>query len=1063
MEGGPEPPVGKAGRDDAGDDAAQEDGPWFKKAKPAVAAPLMTVESDEPASENDVEDDGWTSEYEYEYHYDVEDPAQAPKHPAEVEAEAFTEALDGISAKVRFVSVERRDIFIYVQPWRLFKGLPPSTMAALGQASAKGLMVMVTTDQFYTMSNKPAQVRWTRLVEPTVVDAPDYPIDESVGDKSPLTWMLRERLGEELLRTWSRCDGRDAASPSSATSSAANPGCLRPRRGDVGEPDAGIEIRAQLKRCSATNLLVRLALIAIDRFRNAAEDCVVCGGTMDGDVSAVPTALSEEHHKFDEVAACRKPLCQFRCASLFTAEQRGQTLSDLLEALAGQKMQRQAGNVHTVDGKVEFQVVNDGDTVRFLIDLFRRGLWGTRPELGLPEHLLEPRLLSADTLVNVTNVRLLLDKLPSVEEMQQCIAKSAGNPSSEIKATDGLGGGFPSPDPPGAQTQAPRPNVADGAVAVANAVVSASDPGAGAAVAVPGVARNPGDDSTAADGPEADSVGGAGTAREPRREDSPALKTTFPLVYPLLQWLLSSEHGNLKPLRGVAFRGFSCDRQFIVAGSGEREARFQELKRKAATEGGSSGSFFAFHGSSSGNWHGILRLGLKNMSDSKYMSHGFSIGKGIYLADDLSFSLRYAGWRGSRSTLGSANFRAMAARARGRAAAVAGDNAGNTGTAPSPAVAAHADTIGAGAAAAPETTGGAPFPAVAANADATGAVTAAARGNAGSASSPAIEGNADAAGAAAAAAAAARGVTGSDPSRALVANADPTGAAAAAAPAISARALSTAAAGNADPARIAAAAWGNTSNAPCRSFSAKADGTGAAATAAHGNTRNALSPAVEEHADASGAGATAPRRNTGHVPSRPFVANAGATGAAAAATSANSGHAPSPAAAEHADAAGATATAAPNAGNAPPPVFAAYAAVTGAVATAAPANTGMAPSLALAASAGATGAAAAAAPPALTSAARIVSAAASRGGAFGSVDPEDRPPAIVAICEVIDRPAYKELGYGGLFVVPEEEHLAVRFLLVNPTLSGVPQRVSAKGLDLTKRSTRNSWRRLLGQ
>lgn len=37
------------------------------------------------------------------------------------------------------------------------------------------------------------------------------------------------------------------------------------------------------------------------------------------------------------------------------------------------------------------------------------------------------------------------------------------------------------------------------------------------------------------------------------------------------------------------------------------------MKRDAALDG-STGSFFAFHGSSADNWHGILHLGLKNMS-----------------------------------------------------------------------------------------------------------------------------------------------------------------------------------------------------------------------------------------------------------------------------------------------------------------------------------------------------------------------------------------------------------------------------------------------------------------
>lgn len=39
----------------------------------------------------------------------------------------------------------------------------------------------------------------------------------------------------------------------------------------------------------------------------------------------------------------------------------------------------------------------------------------------------------------------------------------------------------------------------------------------------------------------------------------------------------------------------------------EREANFQQLKKK-------HGSIWAFHGSPFGNWHSILRIGLKNFS-----------------------------------------------------------------------------------------------------------------------------------------------------------------------------------------------------------------------------------------------------------------------------------------------------------------------------------------------------------------------------------------------------------------------------------------------------------------
>lgn len=59
--------------------------PQAKRAKLAAAAPFATVERDELASEEDMECDGWTSEYEYHSESDdgvgdeVEDPAHARK------------------------------------------------------------------------------------------------------------------------------------------------------------------------------------------------------------------------------------------------------------------------------------------------------------------------------------------------------------------------------------------------------------------------------------------------------------------------------------------------------------------------------------------------------------------------------------------------------------------------------------------------------------------------------------------------------------------------------------------------------------------------------------------------------------------------------------------------------------------------------------------------------------------------------------------------------------------------------------------------------------------------
>eukprot|EP00903_Cladosiphon_okamuranus_P021144 g19422.t2 len=604
--------------------------PQPEKAKLAVDEPLVAMDSDELAS----------SEYEYRSESDNDDidhQTHDRKHPVEIEAEEFNEALDGISAAVDLVSVTLLNIRIYVQPWRLFEGLSNSTVEALGLDPMKGVMVTLESDPYYTMSSKPPQVRWARQVEPALADAMgDAPYSSSIGESFPLAWMLCERLKGELSRTWTHPYDVVDGTASATAASPANRGYLQQRRDRVGGSDSDSALRRagsmdsefalrreELNGLSATNLLVRLALTVIDRLRNAAEDCVVCGGPIMWDVAGATRKI-----------ACPKPLCQDRSRSLLPAEQRGKRLSELIEMQAELEGREGASS----DDKIETRVANEGETVEFLIDLFRRGLEGSRPELGLPEHLLEPQLLGPWTTGNdVEDVRMLLSNLPSVEEMQTCIVTGAGQHNPKSTAEDSMTvDGWP--ETPGVETPVPEAAFAAGA-AVADAAigVAADDPRVGA-LAVPDV--RPSGFAAA----ETDTAAGAG--RESSEEaPSSALRKAFPFIYPLLEWLLSNDLGRLEPLRGVHFRGVSCDKQFMVTGTGEREAIFQAMKCEAAAATGGSGSFFAFHGSRPDNWHGILRLGLKSMSDSMYMSNGACIGKGVYLANDLSESLRYTGRR----------------------------------------------------------------------------------------------------------------------------------------------------------------------------------------------------------------------------------------------------------------------------------------------------------------------------------------------------------------------------------------------------------------------------------
>ena len=53
--------------------------------------------------------------------------------------------------------------------------------------------------------------------------------------------------------------------------------------------------------------------------------------------------------------------------------------------------------------------------------------------------------------------------------------------------------------------------------------------------------------------------------------------------------------------------------------------------------------WYLYHGSNLGNWHSILRNGIRNMSRTSLMTAGAAYGSGIYLSDSLQFAMSYGG------------------------------------------------------------------------------------------------------------------------------------------------------------------------------------------------------------------------------------------------------------------------------------------------------------------------------------------------------------------------------------------------------------------------------------
>ena len=119
-----------------------------------------------------------------------------------------------------------------------------------------------------------------------------------------------------------------------------------------------------------------------------------------------------------------------------------------------------------------------------------------------------------------------------------------------------------------------------------------------------------------------------------------------PLAYPLLRWVIASNHAHLEPVpQEHLIAGVGTVHQFyLISSNPDKERRFREARRRAErTNADGVGTFYAWHGSGAGNWHCILRLGLRNYSGTKLMSTGQVYGAGVYFAKTLATSLPYMG------------------------------------------------------------------------------------------------------------------------------------------------------------------------------------------------------------------------------------------------------------------------------------------------------------------------------------------------------------------------------------------------------------------------------------
>jgi poly [ADP-ribose] polymerase 6/8 len=114
--------------------------------------------------------------------------------------------------------------------------------------------------------------------------------------------------------------------------------------------------------------------------------------------------------------------------------------------------------------------------------------------------------------------------------------------------------------------------------------------------------------------------------------------------------IIISCKGHIRKLNAneeKATSSISGNKFVLLSSTPKKEKAFQEYKKQ-------KGSIYCWHGSALQNWHNVLRIGLKNMSNTKYMTAGAAYGPGIYMAKEAATSMGYAGNTGNwpKSRLG---------------------------------------------------------------------------------------------------------------------------------------------------------------------------------------------------------------------------------------------------------------------------------------------------------------------------------------------------------------------------------------------------------------------------
>lgn len=126
-----------------------------------------------------------------------------------------------------------------------------------------------------------------------------------------------------------------------------------------------------------------------------------------------------------------------------------------------------------------------------------------------------------------------------------------------------------------------------------------------------------------------------------KHELLPTLNSKNPLLYQLLVWIIYNSGNSFVNIESNIFNKNNSILFIYLVSVYYIKYKDEKLMEYKKMKNNYNNVKYRVHGSRYGCWHSIMKNGILNMSNTKYMTCGAAYGSGVYLSPNINVSLGY--------------------------------------------------------------------------------------------------------------------------------------------------------------------------------------------------------------------------------------------------------------------------------------------------------------------------------------------------------------------------------------------------------------------------------------